>query len=273
MWQLHPIERAVRLSGFYTAFQSVFSPDYVFRGESHDFYELVLIVSGSLGITAGSNSFVLEGPAAVLHPPMEFHALRAERGTAPELLIFSFEATAIPIFQKRIFSLSEKNIQRARNALALLKSSNVMNHNAEHDSIPVKTKEAQRALMEIETVLLTLSESDLLTAETATSTGDRNYRRALQVMEEHLELSLDTAELAKLAHISPSLLKKLFARYAGVGVMEYFRTRKVNAAIPFLREGSSVQEVAGRFGFSTPGYFATVFRKITGHPPSYYHDH
>ncbi|MBR6727762.1 MAG: helix-turn-helix transcriptional regulator [Clostridia bacterium] len=269
MWQLHPIDRAVRLYGFYTAFQSVFSPDYVFRGETHDFYELVLIVSGSLGVTAGSSSFILEAPAAVLHPPMEFHALRAERGTSPELLIFSFEASAIPIFQKRIFFLSEKNIERARNALSLLSSSNAMSDGGEI----VNTKEAQRALLEIEALLLTVSESADPAAEAVYSTGDRNYRHALQVMEEHLELALDTAELARLAHISPSLLKKLFSRYAGVGVMEYFRTRKVNAAIPFLREGHSVQAVAARFGFSTPGYFATVVRRVTGHAPGYYRNH
>lgn len=270
MWQLHSIERPVRLNGFYTAFQTNFQSDYVFRGETHDFYELVLILSGSLGVTAGSSSFILEGPAAVLHPPMEFHALRAEHSTTPEIMIFSFEASAIPIFQKRIFSLSETNIERAKRALSLLQASNVM----EKDSAAIIDQQgAQLALLEIEALLLTLEESTSAVADVTYTTGDRNYRRALQAMEEHLEQSIGTEELARLAHISPSLLKKLFARYAGVGAMEYFRTRKVNAAIPFLREGYSVQDVAARFGFSTPGYFATVFRRITGHTPGYYHNH
>ena len=273
MWKLHSVERTVHLNGFYTAFRAKFNPDYVFRGESHDFYELVLILSGSLGVTAGSNSFILEGPAAVLHPPMEFHALRAEHGTSPELLIFSFEADAMPDFQKRIFTLSERNAERARNALSLLKSSNVMGDVKEQSELPLNTKEAQRALLEIETVLLSLDEADFSTDEADYSSGNRNFRRVLQIIEENLEQPFNTAELANLAHISPSLLKKLFTRYAGIGVMEYLRTRKINAAIPFLRDGHSVRDVSNRFGFSTPGYFATVFRKTTGHPPAYYHNH
>ena len=121
--------------------------------------------------------------------------------------------------------------------------------------------------------MLSLSEYGEEPGAVPYSSGNHNYRRALRVMEEHITLPLTTAELAQLAHVSPSLLKKLFARYAGVGVMEYFRTRKVNAAIPLLREGSSVQDVAAHFGFSSPGYFATVFRRVTGKTPGYYHNH
>ncbi len=272
MWKLHPIDRTVQLNGFYTAFRTEIDPHYVFRGESHDFYELVLILSGALGVTAGSNSFIIEAPAAVLHPPMEFHALRAEHGTSPELLIFSFDAAAMPHFDKKVFTLSERNAERARNALALLKASNAMADDCKQLG-GTNNREAQHALLEIEALLLTLSEAEFDTNAADYSNGNRNFRRVLQVIEENLEQSLSTAELASLAHISPSLLKKLFTRYAGVGAMEYLRTRKVNAAIPFLREGHSVRDVSIRFGFSTPGYFATVFRKLTGHSPAYYHNH
>ena len=105
------------------------------------------------------------------------------------------------------------------------------------------------------------------------SAGLRNYRRALAVMSERLNEPLDTAELAALCRVSPSLLKKLFARYAGVGVMEYFRQCKINAAIPLLREGQSVREVAEHFGFPDAGYFSTVFRRVTGKTPTYYRAH
>ena len=271
MWQLHSIERLVALKGFYTAFETKLSKDYVFRGETHDFYELVLIVSGSLGVTAGTNSFILEGPAAILHPPMEFHALRAERGTEPRLLIFSFDSDCMIDFERRLFMLTAENIQRAERALSLLQKSEVMSTSA-----PTSHRQRQyahQALSEMEQILLSLSEYGEEPGAVPYSSGNHNYRRALRVMEEHITLPLTTAELAQLAHVSPSLLKKLFARYAGVGVMEYFRTRKVNAAIPLLREGSSVQDVAAHFGFSSPGYFATVFRRVTGKTPGYYHNH
>ena len=128
---------------------------------------------------------------------------------------------------------------------------------------------AQRALAEFEILLLTLTEHTEEIIKDG-SAGARNYRRALRIIEENISTPLDTAMLARLAHMSPSLLKKTFSRYAGVGVMEYLRTRKVNAAIPRLRAGESVKEIATSLGFTDAGYFSTVFRRVTGHSPSYY---
>ena len=273
MWHFHPIPRELQLSGLYTAFSKDLENDYVFRGESHDFYELILVIEGALGITAGAETFVLNAPAACLHPPMEFHSLRSEQGSTPRIMIFSFSASAFPLPENRIFSLGTEDIRRAETALQLLQGST--DADPPHAGIPLpgKEKEAQRALLELEILLLALTANTATQPQKEPSAGGRNYRRALQVIEENITKPLNTAELARLAHMSPSLLKKTFAKHAGVGVMEYFRTRKINAAIPLLREDISVQEIATRFGFSNAGYFSTVFRKVTGHTPGYYKNH
>ena len=273
MWQFHPIFRPVHITGFYTAFEERFDPDYVFRGETHDFYELVLLLEGSLGVTADADSFILNAPAAILHTPMEFHSLRSENGTAPHIMILSFSATQMPCFEKKIFSLSDEQIDLAQKTLALLHCSTSASHPHAGNVLQGCEKEAQRALLQFETLLLTLSDFEQANAKKESSAGTRNYRQALRVIEQNLFLPLDTAELARLAHMSPSLLKKTFARQAGMGVMEYVRTKKINAAIPLLREGLGVQEIATRLGFSNAGYFSTVFRRITGHSPSYYRNH
>ena len=273
MWHFHPIGRPVSLTGLYTAFATEFTPDFVFRGESHDFYELVLVTKGAIGVTAGANSFVLEAPAAILHPPIEFHSIRSAQNTAPKIMIFSFGADALPDYKKNIFALSTENIAHAQSALDLLHKSTAMAGNLAGDVLEGKEKEAQLALLELEVLLLTLTEQGEPSPKKEGSAGGRNYRRALRIIEENLTLPLNTNDLARLCHMSPSLLKKTFARHAGVGVMEYFRTRKINAAIPLLREGVGVQEIATRLGFSNAGYFSTVFHRVTGKTPSFYRNH
>lgn len=269
MWQLHTIERQACIQGFYTAFNRQIANDFVFRGETHDFYEIVLLLEGSIGVTAGAYSFVLEGPAAILHPPMEFHSLRAISSKDARAIIFSFEASSVPHYDTRRFTLSEENMERAEHILQLLRTSTDTKRGRVGPIIQGHEREAQQALLEMETLLLTLTEngSDDLRDGSA---GARNYRRALRVIEENLHVPLDTATLARLSHMSPSLLKKTFSRYAGVGVMEYLRTRKVNTAIPRLRAGESVRDIALSLGFSDAGYFSTTFRRVTGHPPTFY---
>ena len=273
MWPYHSVERVLNVTRLYTAFCTQFEADYAFRGETHDFYELVLVTEGCLGITAGAETFVLEAPAAVLHPPLEFHSLRAVGGTSPRITVFSFAAPQMPALSKRIFALNEEQISIAARALSRIERSMIMDDISITGVRPDKSCEAQCAVLALEELLLSLSDSETTTAQKESTASGRNYRRALRVIEENLAASLTTEDLARLAHMSPSLLKKTFARHAGVGVMEYFRARKINAAIPLLREGLSVQEIATRLGFTNAGYFSTVFRRITGHTPSYYRSH
>lgn len=273
MWTFQIIDRVLSLKRLYTAFSAQRAADFVFRGEAHDFYELVLLTEGRLGVTAGAESFVLDAPAAVLHPPMEFHSLHATGGTAPHITVFSFAADPCPVWEKRIFALTAEQIEKAEQALSLIQSSMEMEGIGVRGLKSGKERDAQRAVLVLEDLLLSLSAAMDPAAQKESTAAGRNYRRALRVIEENLTKSLDTAELARLAHMSPSLLKKTFSRHAGVGVMEYFRARKVNAAIPMLREGGSIQEIAAGLGFVNAGYFSTVFRRVTGHTPSYYRNH
>lgn len=52
---------------------------YYFDGESHDFWEFVCVLDGSLGVTAGEDVCILEKGQSVLHRPMEFHRLWSEK--------------------------------------------------------------------------------------------------------------------------------------------------------------------------------------------------
>ena len=268
MWHFHPIPRPVALTGIYTAFSEQIASDYVFRGETHDFYELVLVCEGRVGVTANADSFVLETGCAVLHSPMEFHSLRGV-GSPARIIIFSFAADRMPTFDNHRFTVGEENIRRAERAVELLRANTHAKEKEIGSILSGRERAAQQALCELEILLLTLTEPSA-NVQFDASAGARNYRRALQVIENHLTEPLDTAALAKLSHMSPSLLKKTFSRYAGVGVMEYIRTRKINHAIPRLRAGGSVKEIAADLGFTDAGYFSTVFRRVTGHSPTYY---
>ena len=270
MWSFYTAERVLSLTKVYTAFSTQRASDFVFRGETHDFWELVLVTEGRLGITAGAESFVLEAPAAVLHPPMEFHSLRAAGGTSPRIAVFSFSADRTPDWAEHIFALSDEQIALAESTLSLMQGALEMQEGCFSGKQIGSAQESQRAILALEDLLLSLVPLQDPAAKKERTAAQRNYRRALRVIEENLDKTLDTAELARLAHMSPSLLKKTFARHSGVGVMEYFRARKINAAIPLLREGVSVQEIATRLGFSNAGYFSTVFRRVTGRTPSYY---
>ena len=80
------VDKCIRLTSVFTIFEAIYQEDYYFGGETHDFWEFVCVLDGVLGVTAGEDVFLLERGQAVLHKPMEFHRLWAERKTRPQLL-------------------------------------------------------------------------------------------------------------------------------------------------------------------------------------------
>ena len=43
------IENQLKITDLYTAFKAERTPDYHFRGESHDFWELLIVADGAIG--------------------------------------------------------------------------------------------------------------------------------------------------------------------------------------------------------------------------------
>ena len=77
-------------------------------------------------------------------------------------------------------------------------------------------------------------------------------------------------EIAAAVHLSVSALKRIFKKYAGMGVHKYFLKLKLKTAIELLENGDSVTEIAKKLNFSSQAYFTNVFKRETGESPSLY---
>ncbi|MBQ2754988.1 MAG: helix-turn-helix transcriptional regulator, partial [Clostridia bacterium] len=61
-----------------------------------------------------------------------------------------------------------------------------------------------------------------------------------------------------------------FTKCTGIGIKTYFNKLKVNKAKVLLKEGNSVSDTAYALGFTDQNYFSTMFKRITGNPPTFY---
>lgn len=79
------------------------------------------------------------------------------------------------------------------------------------------------------------------------------------------ELTLE--ELASVSNLSCSQYKQKFKRELGVSPRHFINQKKIEFAKTLLLEGVSVTDTAMRLGFTTSGYFSTVFKKYTLYSP------
>ena len=257
-----------QIRAIHTAFWKRLDREFFFTGESHNFWEMVFVIDGEIGITSGSDVFLLKKGRAIIHAPMEFHSLWSEGGKEAEIIIFSFSAVNVPAYSMKLFEM--ENVRLPRRILAELENAFTI------DGICVKgVKESaypasQIALKRFELFLLdVLSQRPAQTMVVKSGTA-KNYNAIVTVLENNVDKSLMVADIAKMCGMSEINLKKTFSRYAGIGVMQYFNRIKINRPTHLLREGKAAKEVATELGFANQNYFSTVFKRITGCAPTEY---
>ena len=253
------IPRCPDIQSFHYSLDRVFGESYDFLGEVHSFYELVYVLGGTVGITAGDKIYSLNAGQCLLHPPNEFHRIRSEKGSEPHVLNLSFHSSSMPAQNGRIFAPGLKRQEELMD-ISIQVREGLRQSNAE------KLNE-QRLRLEQWLLDVVKNASDNGIVE---SSAAMRYSEIVNVLQEHLHESLSAEEIAKLCNMSLSNLKKIFTKYAGMGVSRYFAEMKMRHAVTLLKEGKRVGEVAAALGFADQNYFSTAFRRVMGVPPGQY---
>jgi len=130
----------------------------------------------------------------------------------------------------------------------------------------------EELLAQVAEALKTLE--DAPAAPEAALAGRAVIRRALEYLEAYYadqETSLDT--LAEHLGLTPAYLSKLFKSETGRNYSEALADLRIDRAKQLLLTTNlRSSEVGDRVGYSNPQYFATAFRKATGHSPSEYRE-
>ena len=92
----------------------------------------------------------------------------------------------------------------------------------------------------------------------------RIFSKAIIIMERYITSTITVDDLAKMLRVSLSYLKRIFWKYTGIGVHEYYLMLKINKAKQLLLSGYSITSTAKVLRFSSQPYFSTTFKRVTG---------
>jgi AraC-like DNA-binding protein len=96
-------------------------------------------------------------------------------------------------------------------------------------------------------------------------------RRAKLICEALLDQPADRRTLeewGKIAGASARTLERLFRDETGMSFNDWRQTCRIAAAIPKLRQGCPVKQVAWAVGYDSPSAFAATFRRVVGTNPT-----
>ncbi len=253
----------------YTAFVARRKKDFDFNGESHNFWELVYINSGTVGITSGSRVFECGAGTVVLHKPGEFHRIWAVGGTEPVYTVLSFDVESGYIGRLGSMAIlldsDESEIIERISRLILSLELGGSIFPTMLNSQPVLAARLQKLL---ELALILCIEKGGNAVFEADSPDVLLFASAVGIMKENVSAPLSSEEIAESMHISLSKLKRVFKKYAMTGVHEYYFILRLNKAAKMIMSGKSAKECADECGFLNQNYFSAAFKRHFGVSPS-----
>lgn len=276
MWRPYKIDTEIELKEFYSAFLRNMSSDYVFRGETHDFWEFVYIINGNAEACADGRTIILSKNHIVFHKPMEFHTLcpKDNKGAVFFIMSFSAKGKAMENFKDKVFYLGDEQYKNLMDIIEFLKSSNdIPKENSSPVAFLYKIKNDKFYGQELK-ILTERFLISLLKSKNDYGKNESNeiftYRQSLYIIENTLNENMSVSKLAERCNVSTAYLKKVFSKHAGLGIHEYILESKIILAKQMLSSGLSVTDVAESLAFSSQNYFSFVFKRRTGLSPSEY---
>lgn len=262
--KLYSIHRPFQIQAFHSARDSYWTPDFVFSGEVHDFWELMCVMDGTVEVTQDNRIYRLSAGEIVLHAPMKFHSIRSVEGSSPHVLITTFSVQGyLPVrLGEGFFVLSEAE-QASYGQLFCQIFAFVQGTSEAHYA-------GQECGDTLSAFLISLINHHAVREELFETPDTVVYRNLAAIMNSELYTNITMEEIAARLPISISYMKVLFHRYAGMAPKHYYSRLRLTEAIRLMQSGLSASETADRMNFSSPNYFSYFFKKMTGQPPSVY---
>lgn len=116
-----------------------------------------------------------------------------------------------------------------------------------------------------------INESLSLTNDTGKKNNAPELEKVLSYMHIYFNNPIDIKKYADMCHQSEDRFIRNFKKQMGYTPYHYQLKVRIEKAVEMLENtGVNVSECAEATGFSDNAYFSRIFKKFTGHPPSYY---
>lgn len=276
------LEKILQIESIVTIHYFEYMNDFVFAGESHDFWEFLYVDKGKICVQADDRQYTLTAGDIIFHKPNEFHAIQSVSKKAPNLVAVSFycHTPAIKSFHNFHCTLTleertliSKIIAEAKNAFSSPLHVPSVEQVILSENAPFGSQ--QLISLYLELLLITLKRNHLenpVSASCVRSSVRNNLPEEISAfMKRHICDALTISALCETFSVSRSALHTMFIAKYNCSPMAYFHKLKIDYAKELLRSKKmNCTEVAHYLSFSSLQYFSKQFKKAVGMSPLEY---
>jgi len=255
-------------------------PEIPYSLHSHDFYELVVVVSGrGKHLTETGEHPISEGLVLFIRPGIKHGYDKIDNLRLYNILLgnemFSREVSDLsemPGF-KTFFMQSEDNIPICKltsyqlsETIFLLREIKI-----ESEHLDFGKGSSAMAYAKVLQLVIKIARINNPKPQTSMHTTAERLKPILCFIERNLDRSLTLEELISVANMSASTLNRQFKAYTGWSPVEFHIHRRIAYACSLiLKREMSMEELSEATGFSDANYFSRQFRAHMNMSPKQY---
>ncbi len=287
-YQLIDLNKEFTIEKIATLFYMEYEKDYAFAGEKHDFWEFVYCDHGHIIISMDEEVHILKKGDIAFHQPNEFHTLKADSITSPNIIVASFQCKnpALYILARKHFPLNDN--EHSILSRILCEADNTFCIRRNPSEIYLESKEnnyfaGQQCILNLlELFLIDIirrlqkeTNVSLLSINAqkppASSTNGHLVTSVMDFFSLNIQNSLSAEEICRHFFVSKSHLDHAFYKAKGKSFMKVFADMKIEQAKILLRNSTySITEVSEILGYNSVHYFSKRFKLATTMSPTEY---
>lgn len=277
---LTPLKKSFNIESLVTVHYFEYPSTFLFKGETHDFWEFLYVDKGEVGITNGDKKYNLKQGDIIFHHPNQFHDVFCNGKISPNLLVISFNCNdnVLDYFKNKVLKVNKNSSYYLK--LILEESQKAFSTNLAdpyYKKLTLK-KDAPKFSLDIiklslETFLIQLiiNTDNIKKPSIHEKENSRRVDNVITYLEDKIYENISLEDICNHCSMSRSLLQKLFKEETGWSVMEYFYRLKIEEAKRLIREdANNFTQISDILAYSTIHYFSRQFKKIVGMSPSDY---
>jgi len=253
----------------------------------HDFWEIHYVDKGTAISYAEDERHVLGRGDLLFHKPNARHQLMASGENAPNVCVISFvcHSPQMKRFEGQRFHLNAEQTALLRKFFDEAHVTFEISHTTpdlkkliKKPTMPIGGLQMLRLRLE-ELFLLLLRDLDAQPARLQSFLFTEEYpdelvNAMIRYMQQHITEKLSIPELCKVFSYGKTFLCGRFLTVTGKTINRFFVEMKIDAAKRMIRSRDEnvrqISRISDMLNFSTPAYFYSTFKKVTGMTPSEY---